>query len=214
MNATQTNRKQRSPSKRWYIRLDGRKVIGPATSNQLKQMIQKGTLQPTSQISADGRRWHLAARLRGVNWPQPPDQPPPEPEKPTQAEPDRPRELFSPRQIAAGAFVGGLLTGFLLLAFNYRKLGKMAAAGLCLAAGVLGLLGIVFLGSRLPAQVPPMLFWLLQMGLMFGMAKLLQDSPYQENLLRGGKMPRVWKALGLLLVGLAVSVGIAFLTMR
>jgi hypothetical protein len=208
MNATQANRQQRSAGQRWYIRLDGQKVIGPATSNQLNQLIQKGALQPTDRISADGRKWHLAARLRGVNWPQTPDQPPLEPEKPPQAEPDRPRELFSPRQIAAGALVGGLLTGFLFLAFNCRKLGKMAAAAVCLPAGLLGVLGTVYLAMDLPASVPPQLFWFVQMGLMFGLAKLLQGSAYQANVAK----PSVWKALGLLLVGLAVSFGIVFLT--
>jgi hypothetical protein len=60
---------QTASKQSWYYSLDGEPGQGPITSAQMKELVRTGKLQRTDKVSRDGRTWHAASQLQGVEWP-------------------------------------------------------------------------------------------------------------------------------------------------
>jgi len=55
--------------RRWYYSLDGSSRYGPFTSAELKELVRTSRLPRTGRVSRDGKTWHAASQLQGVEWP-------------------------------------------------------------------------------------------------------------------------------------------------
>lgn len=79
--------------------------------------------------------------------------------------------LYSVGQITLATFLGAPLSGSMLLAWNYRALGKVASAWKSFAAGAVSTLLLVLIGFWLPENFPNMA---LPLGYCVGMRQLVQ----------------------------------------
>ncbi len=106
--------------------------------------------------------------------------------------------LYSPRAVAGAALLGGWLAGCLLVAANYSRLRRRAAARLAFLAGVAGTAGILWAVWKY-TDVPGRLGALLYLGplflaellgaalLLLPAAWLLQGRDFAAHLADGGK---------------------------
>lgn len=94
--------------------------------------------------------------------------------------------LFSPMQIASATLLGGVLAAALLVALNYRRLGRLAAATAAAALGVVGTFGQLVLLFNLPHGFPAVSLYLPMMLVTFALAQWLQGDDFAEQLAAGG----------------------------
>jgi hypothetical protein len=97
------------------------------------------------------------------------------------------RKLFSVGQITLATFLGAPIAGCLLLARNYRELGKGAAARHSLVAGVASTIVILTIAFFLPENFPNAV---LPVAYCFGMRQLvmqLQGGAIDNHLQAGGR---------------------------
>jgi hypothetical protein len=96
-------------------------------------------------------------------------------------------KLFSIEQITLAAFLGSPVAGCLLLARNYRQLGKGRAAWQALAAGTASSILVLLLAFCLPENFPNMA---LPFAYCFGLrqlAKYLQGGAISNHFMTGGR---------------------------
>src|SRR5258708_4459455 len=96
-------------------------------------------------------------------------------------------KLFSVAQITLAAFLGSPIAGCLLLARNYRELGKGGAAWQALFAGTASSILVFLLAFCLPENFPNMA---LPFAYCFGLrqlAKYLQGEAIYNHFMTGGR---------------------------
>jgi hypothetical protein len=112
--------------------------------------------------------------------------------------------LYSPTAVAAAAGLGSILAGAIVLTYNYQLLGKKGPAIRALATGVLGTAACFLLFLLMSAWIAVPVVLLGSAGVMFGLAKWLQDPLLLEHRAKGGEEASVQSAawLGVLCSGL------------
>jgi len=115
--------------------------------------------------------------------------------------------LYDYRAVGVATFFGSPMAGSLLMALNYRRLGRPTAATVAVVAGVVVTALIVLLAFGDDATwvraVPIALF----LGTMYT-AKALQEAAVQQHVMRGGQLASRWGAFGIGLANLALMVSI------
>lgn len=137
--------------------------------------------------------------------------PPPLPEDAAVRDTAEQPPLFTPHQIAAASFVGSFLAGGVVMAYNYRSLGKMGQAAASVVAGFLATLAMLLLALKIPANVPLQIWPCAQMIISLLVARNLFAEIHAAHLAKGGKRPSAWLALGLMGAGLAVAAGMGLI---
>jgi len=130
--------------------------------------------------------------------------PPPEGEVPQPPPPSY--ALFNSDSVALATFLGTTLSGSILMAVNYRRLGKGASA----AATVLIGLAVTAMALLVGYAIPRSGATIIALALLFGTraaAKGLQGAAVAQHVSRGGKLGSKWVAAGLGVALLAVFVG-------
>ena len=114
--------------------------------------------------------------------------------------------LFNADAAALATFLGTPLAGAILMAVNYRRLGKGGSAAAVLAAGLLLAAVALFLALALPqgAGAGIALAFLFAVK---GAAKALQGTAVAQHVAQGGKLGSRWIAAGLGISILAIVVG-------
>jgi hypothetical protein len=107
--------------------------------------------------------------------------------------------------IAAAAAGGGLFAGALMIALNYRCLGKSEAAWQTIALGMAA--GILVLTCFLYAGLPKseILLWsirLLQGVGSYYIAQKLQGHALKQHVQSGGKIASWWSVVGISILGI------------
>ena len=117
--------------------------------------------------------------------------------------------LYDQQAVAGATFLGSPVAGSILLALNYRRLGRTGAAAMAITLGALATIVLMFIGFSLPSKAPRAIVAALPMLLMMMLAKKLQGPAVEAHKKAGGPpCPRL-KAAGIGLACLAVVVGIA-----
>jgi len=96
--------------------------------------------------------------------------------------------LFSPMQMAVATLLGGALAGFLLLAINYRRIGRLPAAAIAIAIGLFAALAQVSLWLDLPNGLPAVSLCLPTMLAMFLLTSWLQGEVVVQHVATGGSL--------------------------
>jgi DNA-directed RNA polymerase subunit RPC12/RpoP len=116
--------------------------------------------------------------------------------------------LYSTRQIAVAAFLGGPLGGFLLVAINYARLRRAAAAWGMVAVGILATAALVFFPDRfLPERAGWLVVGLPGLVATVAVAHMLQGAAFQQHIQRGGRPASPWGVAGVGLASLVLIVG-------
>ena len=115
--------------------------------------------------------------------------------------------LYSSRSVALATFLGSVLAGGVLLAINYRRLGRCAAAVQAIVAALLGEAAMFALAYVVPdtLHIPNIAYTLLQVFLMTALTTRLQGPALRAHLEAGGHLGSGWSAAGL---GLLLGVGL------
>jgi hypothetical protein len=118
------------------------------------------------------------------------------------------RPLYTSRQVGAATFFGGPLGGSWLLAMNYRRLGAPGKARLTIVFGALAsaLLIVIAMGMHGSGSVLP----IVSVFAMVSTARVLQGADVERHIALGGQRGSSWRAIGLGVASLAISLGAVF----
>ena len=122
-----------------------------------------------------------------------------------QSVPTRGPELHSVKAIALATFIGSIFAGAVLLAVNFRRLGKGGMVVPTILAGLVALAIVIGIGFALPVGTPGMIFVIAQIGLARLVATKTQGEALKQHESRGGKIASAWKSAG---VGAICFVGV------
>jgi hypothetical protein len=103
--------------------------------------------------------------------------------------------LYSPALITLATVLGAPVAGCILLAQNYRVIGKQATAKQILLWGIFGTILLLVVASLLPDTFPNIV---LPAGYTIGMYQAVKRShgkDYQTYLANGGAKGPIWKAV-------------------
>ena len=113
-------------------------------------------------------------------------------------------ELYDFRGVSIATVLGSPAAGSVLLAMNYRRLGRSGEAVASVVLGILGTLAIMVLAYLLPTKTPSVLFWLPPIYVMTLLSKSLQGPAIAAHTSAGGRLASRWKAAGVGVIGLAI----------
>ena len=112
-------------------------------------------------------------------------------------QPTPPFKLYSSRQVGLAAFLGGPLGGALLLAINFRRLGRRGSARNSILLGVLAMFAFIALALALPGPAQAFPLTLLAAVAGYKIATWLQDEEYEAHIGQGGRKVSTWNVAGL-----------------
>ncbi|KRA17350.1 hypothetical protein [Lysobacter sp. Root604] len=128
---------------------------------------------------------------------------------------DAKARLYSLRSIGLATFLGSVFAGGLLMALNYRALGRPSQMRMALIGAFVGTVALIALSMVLPEEVPAIAFLCVQLAIVLSLAHLLQGPTIRAHEAQGATMHSNWRAAGialLVLLGLvAVMVVLALL---
>ncbi|MBB3207050.1 hypothetical protein FHS27_002869 [Rhodopirellula rubra] len=105
--------------------------------------------------------------------------------------------LFSPGQIAWATFLGAPIAGCLLLASNYRRLGKPADAQIAWVVGLLSTVLLLAIAFVLPDEFPNTVLPAAYTFTMYQCAKMFQGKEHIRQILSGIKGRSTWLVTGI-----------------
>ncbi|MDA7979446.1 MAG: hypothetical protein MPJ50_11840 [Pirellulales bacterium] len=114
--------------------------------------------------------------------------------------------MYSPTQVAAATFLGGMTAGGILMAANAHRGGRTIEAVTFAVGGLAGTIAIVALALMLPIDLPGMLFLLLSSLAMWGISKAVQGAECEAHITAGGEFAKGWKPV-LIAVATGIVVG-------
>ncbi|CAN5453202.1 hypothetical protein BH10ACI1_BH10ACI1_16070 [soil metagenome] len=124
--------------------------------------------------------------------------------------PETTGNLFTVGQIALATFIGAPIAGCLLLAQNYRYLGKAGSAWLTLILGFVSTIILLFIGFLLPEKFPS---FVLPAAYIFGMRQIVGNlqgdviAAQEEQGKKGSWAITVGVGIGCLVLILALIFG-------
>ncbi|MEQ8789055.1 MAG: hypothetical protein RIC55_22270 [Pirellulaceae bacterium] len=116
------------------------------------------------------------------------------------------RKLFTPNQVALAAFLGAPLGGSIVLAINFARLGKGAAAMTAMALGAAA--STVILALAMMVTLPTGAGGLLGLAYALAMravAQRLQGEAIEAHTNSGGASASAWAAAGIALAALLLQ---------
>jgi hypothetical protein len=128
------------------------------------------------------------------------------------------QKLYSVRQITVTTFFGGPLAGTVLMAANFRALGRLNSVRNSYIAGVVGTLAVIALAMALPDRVPSYALPLMYVLSVQAVAKHSLGALLTAHFQAGGAKQSSWRATGIaaaclagmMVVGFALAVLFAF----
>src|SRR5271169_6883821 len=104
--------------------------------------------------------------------------------------------LFNSDSVGLATFLGTPIAGGILMAVNYRRLGKGGKGAAALAIALVVTAAALGLGSLMPQSTSA----IIAFGLLFaarGASKSLQGAAVAQHVLEGGNLGSKWAAAGL-----------------
>ena len=103
--------------------------------------------------------------------------------------------LYSPALITVATLLGAPVAGCILLAHNYRSLGKQATAKQLLIWGTLGTALLLVVAFFLPENFPNKVIPIAYTAGMHQAVKQLHRKDYESHIENGGAKGSTWKAI-------------------
>jgi hypothetical protein len=117
-------------------------------------------------------------------------------------------KLYSAGAITLATFLGSLLAGGVLMAINYKRLERGAAAVHAVVWTIFAMVGLIGLALMLPESlhIPNAAFFIPQIIAMHYLSTQLQGPSIERHQRSGGQMASWWLAVGIALAVSAVLV--------
>jgi len=132
----------------------------------------------------------------------------------TSASTERTREirLYTPQHVGVATLLGGPLAGCLLMATNYRRMGKSDAATVSVLFGLLAGVALAVIGITMPSVLSGFgpIVCIASIIVMRTLAQNTQGSAVEAHTRRGGKTDSAWNATGIGVVVLAAQCAALF----
>jgi hypothetical protein len=125
-------------------------------------------------------------------------------------------KLYTVRSITLATFLATPIAGGVVMAINYRRLGRDTAAIHAVVWTIVATVTIIVLSMLVPddAHIPDAAYFAPQLFGMYVLAKQLQGHTIDTHRLHGGALASAWGAAGIaLLVGLVIGmiiIGVVF----
>ncbi len=129
---------------------------------------------------------------------------------PYASQPAEQHALYTPRAVGLATFLGGPLAGTVVMAMNYRRVGRPASAVKAILGGLAGTAALGALAFVLPEHSPGFLLGLIPLFVMVKLASTLQGETVNRHKYAGGKIASMWKAAGVGLLSLILLVAVVF----
>jgi len=122
-------------------------------------------------------------------------------------------ELYTISAIGLATFFGTVFAGGLILAINFKRLGKESEARKTLLFSAIALAVVFLIAFQIPedVNVPNIIFTIIQLVAMIQIAKKLQAADINHHIDNGGWVASNWKAFGISLLVLTGVMAILFL---
>lgn len=118
--------------------------------------------------------------------------------------------LYSPGAVGLATFVGAPVAGAAIMAMNYRRLGRPAAANKVILWGVAGTAALIALGFALGNHAPGIPLAFVPVAVMLQLARSLQGGAFSQHKAAGGKVASLWKAFGVGAASLVAVLAVIF----
>jgi hypothetical protein len=133
--------------------------------------------------------------------------PPPSPSNAAQSSQAGPAiKLFDANAVALATFLGSPVAGSILMAINYKRLGKGGNAAAAVLLGVVSTAAAIALGYFIPATYTTAVAVVLVVA-MRAVAQALQGPSVEQHVRQGGALSSKWAASGVGLVFLVLIFG-------
>lgn len=96
-------------------------------------------------------------------------------------------KLYTIKQVSLGALCGTVLTGAILMARNYRALGRPKSAQQSYVLGAIGFVGVAMLALLLPEEVPGVFVYGPAAYVVHLVYKNHMQDAYEEHIEQGGE---------------------------
>jgi hypothetical protein len=116
-------------------------------------------------------------------------------------------QLYTPHSAVIATIMGSLLAGAVIIALNYRALGRRDLATRTVLIGFVALGLLMALATLLPdGPVAGVVILVVQIGMVYGACRFLQEAAIRYHVEHGGGLYSPFRALA---VGLLVGVAFA-----
>jgi hypothetical protein len=119
-------------------------------------------------------------------------------------------QLYSPNQIAAGAFLGSPLAAGWLAAHNFRVMHRPQEAGRALGLGIVTTLIAILIAAYLPDGFPSVVLPVAYCVAVYQLAERRFKSVIAAHLAAGGTMRSTWRVVGIGLLCALILIAVIF----
>jgi hypothetical protein len=119
-------------------------------------------------------------------------------------------QLYSPNQIAAGAFLGSPLAAGWLAAHNFRVMRQPQEAGRALGLGIVTTLIAILIAAYLPDGFPSVVLPVVYCVVVYQLAERRFKSVIAAHLAAGGTIRSTWRVVGIGLLCALILVAAIF----
>jgi hypothetical protein len=119
-------------------------------------------------------------------------------------------QLYSPNQIAIGAFLGTPLAAGWLAAHNYRAMRQPREAGRVLGLGIIATIVVMAIAYYLPDSVPSVVFPIAYCVAIYQAADSKFKAVVAAHRTAGGTMRSSWRVVGIGLLCALIVVAVMF----
>jgi hypothetical protein len=121
--------------------------------------------------------------------------------------------LYTPGSVALATVFGGPIAGTILMAINYRRLGRTENAALAVLSGIGATAFAILLGVLVP-QIPPICTAIAIFSMLWKSAESLQGGMIGQHVNQGGRLGSKLAAFALGLVFMVVIIGVAMMASK
>lgn len=119
-------------------------------------------------------------------------------------------QMYSPNQIAAGAFLGSPLAAGWLAAHNFRVMRQPQEAGRALGLGIVTTLIAILIAAYLPDGFPSVVLPVAYCVVVYQLAEKRFKSVIEAHRAAGGTMRSTWRVVGIGLLCALILIAVIF----
>ncbi len=122
-------------------------------------------------------------------------------------------KVYNPSTISAATFFGGPLVGSYLIAENFKALGSRRKATITWFVAILLIIFIIAIPQLFPSlsRMPNLPFIVLFTPIAGWTAKIFQSDAIKNHIEKGGNIYTLKRVVLIVLIGIAITVGLALL---